>query len=412
MKRSTRYIPVLAALALAALVACGSGARDYLLVIDTSGSMSAGKEKTIHKVRRSMESFMETVNPGDTVTLMGFDKDTRKVGTYEINSAEDRTVVVAAVQNLDAWGSHTYMKSMVATVREKVRELEGKGRNVIVVIMSDGKDDPPPGARKNRLQLSSIEAPEGERQVDDTYIYYVSLGKLKDPDLEAELKKLSPAVKTIERKPKTPRATAADGNEKDGTAQANAGDGAGGDAAASEGEGDGDGDGDAAMTEGDESQAAADEIGLTEVAEDIDRTSWYEQLKSIGKIVAPIIFGILFLVWLFRKWKNRHKVSGDLQYYEADVGSPIKNSYSLSKTGKSAITVGSKVGADLKVRQSGLPHNITLKAFRKGGEDFLKTGGKDDALFKFMTRQQDDLISKGDKFRLGNYVFEYGDGEK
>lgn len=412
--RLSRILPAIAILALASLVACGSGTRDYVLVIDTSGSMSAGNQKTIQKVRRSMASFMETVNPGDTVTLLGFDKSTRPIGTYKINSAADRVAPIQAVQNLDAWGSHTYMKSMVSSVRETVQELEGKGRNVIVVIMSDGKDDPPPGERKNRLQLSSIQASEAERTVQDTFIYYVSLGKLKDPQLEAELKKLSPVVKTIERKP-TPAATkakSADAKAKGATTAASGDAKAKDDATNAKGAGDDQAAEEAATPAGDESQVAADEIGLTEVAEDIDSRSWYDQLKSIGKIVAPILFGILLLVWLSRKWKNRHKVSGNLKYYEADVGAPSKINFSLGKVGKSAILVGSKVGADLRVRQSGLPRNVSLKAYRKGGEDFLKTGGSDDAFFKFMTRQQDDLISKGDKFRLGNYVFEYGDGEK
>ncbi|MCR9143120.1 MAG: VWA domain-containing protein [bacterium] len=418
--RLIRIFPALAAMALATLVACGGGTRDYVLVIDTSGSMSVGKQKTIQKVRTSMESFMQTVNPGDTVTLLGFDESTRNIGTFKINSEADRSGPVQAVQNLDAWGSHTYMKSMVASVREKVGELEGKGRNVIVVIMSDGKDDPPPSAGKNRLQLSEIEAPAADREVNDTFIYYVSLGKLKDPNLEAELKTLSPSVKTIERKKDSAKGEKSDGSGAKGSAAAvdgSASGSQGGDAAANAKGAEGaSGAGDAGTAGGeaggDESQAAADEIGLSEVAEDIADRSWYEKLKSIGKIAAPIIFGILLLVWLYRKWKNRHKVSGMIQYYEADVGSPIKNDFSLNKTGKSAIEVGSKVGADLKVRQSGLPRNVTLKAYSKGGEDFLKPGSKDDAFFKFMTRQQDDLISKGDKFRLGNYVFEYGDGEK
>lgn len=412
--------PALLAFCLSGLIACGGSARDYVLVVDTSGSMEVGTEErksTMNKVRRSMQSFMQSVNPGDTVTLLGFDAETRNLGTFSINSEADRAGPVNAVRDLEASGRHTFMKAMVSSVSETVRELEGRGRNVIVVIMSDGKDDPPPGETDNRLALAEIQdttASAGNERLVDTFIYYVSLGKLKDPSLEAELRKLSPDVKTIEKqsKPASQSNSGAKGAAASGTAGDSGKSMADANGTQAEGAGAGAaGEGDAAA-DAEGADADGDEIGLSEVAQDVADRSWYKQLKAIGTIAAPIIFGILFLIWLWRKWQNRHKVNGTLTYYEADVGSPLKNNFDLAKTQKSAVAVGSKVGADLKVRQSGLPRNISLKAVHKSGEDFLKPASADEALFKFNTRQQDELISKGDSFRLGNYVFEYGDGEK
>lgn len=408
---------LLAAAFLSGTVACGLAGtgKDYVLVIDTSGSMayrSADDASKIDKVKKSMEAFLRSVDNGDTVTLMNFDTETYRVGSFTINGDEDRAGVVAAVDGLTAKGRHTFMKGMVGSVREEVERLEGQGRNVFVVIMSDGRDDPPKDQKEQRLDLEQLKDPSETRArpVENAYIYYVSLGKLKDPALEAKLEELSPAVKTVEPAKEKPAKPA----NPEQAAESVQGDAAARDSAEHAGDAATESTGDAATGESkDESATAADELGLTEIAEDVDEVetrSFRVRLYPLLRIVLAVLFGIVVLFVLLRKWLKGPPVEGAFTYYEADVGQPVKSSYDLNKLDKNKMTIGSKLGADLKIRQMGLPNNVALKAKKVKGEALLKPAGKDGAHFKFLKQKEDGLISRGDSFRLGNYIFEYNDG--
>ncbi len=403
-----------AALALSFATGCGlfGGGKDYVLVIDTSGSMAyrpGGDASKIDKVKQSMDAFLRSVDDGDTITLMNFDTETYRVGSYKINGDEDRARVVSAVETLAAKGRHTFMKGMVGSVREEVERLESQDRNVFVVIMSDGRDDPPAELKDQKLNIEDLKDPSEtrDRPVQNAYIYYVSLGKLKDPALEAKLEELSPEVKTVEpakKKSAEPKQAAPASDSESGDAAATEAETADDSAAAATAD-----DGEAQ----DESAAAADEIGLTEVSEDVDEVQWktrYGAWAPIIRNVLLVLFILGVLIILIRWFMNRHKVAGAFTYYEADVGQPVKSSFDLDKLDKSKMSIGSKLGADLKIRQMGLPKNVDLKAKKVKGESILKPAGRDEAHFKYIKQKEDGLISRGDSFRLGNYIFEYNDG--
>lgn len=383
------------------LAACSSsgcgGTRDYLLVIDTSGSM-AGQRDTIGKVKTSIPSFLKSVEPGDTVTLLRFATEPEISETIRIDEEADKEKVVAEVQAMQAKGAYTDMGAMMQLLRKEAARLESDARDLVIVVMSDGRDDPPPWAKRDSIELKEFEdAGTQDRPQRADYIYYISLGKIKDPGLEQSLGELgAEGVKTIEPETRAERA--------DGEGAASPTD----DAASGDGEASGE-DGAGA----DESAQAADEIGLAEVARDVEESAWERALRRwgvIGLIVVGVIVLLLLLLLLARAIMNRHKLDGLLRYYEADVGQPVKSDFPLDKLGKSRMTLGSKLGADLRIKQSGLPQNVHVKAKSLDGEKVLVPAQSDLAFFQFLDQKKQGVISKGDRFKLGNYILEYGDG--
>ncbi|MBX7057098.1 MAG: VWA domain-containing protein [Leptospirales bacterium] len=354
----------LATVLLLALAACSRSPRDYILVIDASGSMQGSG--LIDEVKQAMPEFLESVAPGDTVTVVKFDRSAAVGETISIGSAEDRSKVETAVTSIQARGAYTDMTAMLRAVAERAQSAPG--RESFVVVMSDGKDDPPPGRNREHVDLASMRDPGADEKMNAAYIYYISLGRLKDPALEENLRRISPHTETV---------------------QAGAG------------------------VEGSEGATAGERTGLADVAHDIDRFAWLRWLKSNWQwaaIGAGILLALLFVIWLIYKIATGGRVRGAIVYYEAGVGQPVKSVYNLDKLDRNRFSIGAKLGADLRVRNSAIARNVTLKAAAKNGQNFLRPAASDRGQFEFLAQQTEGLISPGDRFRLGNFIFEYGDG--
>ncbi|MBI3395945.1 MAG: VWA domain-containing protein, partial [Spirochaetia bacterium] len=138
---SKAVVFVLAGVMFAALGACSRQARHFLVMVDTSGSMS-GPGKTIDKVKQSLPQLLNTVRPGDSVTIGSFDERAQVGETIAIKSESDKSKVTEAIKALKAEGPYTDMYGMVDRIKEKTQELEKLGGQVYVVILTDGLDDP------------------------------------------------------------------------------------------------------------------------------------------------------------------------------------------------------------------------------------------------------------------------------
>ncbi|MDH5657554.1 MAG: hypothetical protein OEZ34_16690, partial [Spirochaetia bacterium] len=62
------------ALILGAFTACGNSGKNYVFVIDTSGSMTF-QNRTIDKVKKEMPKLLDLVQIGDRITLVEFDDE-------------------------------------------------------------------------------------------------------------------------------------------------------------------------------------------------------------------------------------------------------------------------------------------------------------------------------------------------
>ena len=322
--------------------------QDYILVIDTSGSMSVG-ERVIEKIKANIGDFIDDLDEGETITLMGFDSNPRFYRTYKIQKDADRQRPARKVRSFKAHGAYTDMDAMLGSVSRVSKKLQVPGRQVVLVVMSDGKDDPPPWKKRKNLRLEALEKSSWFWGLwEEPYIYYVSLGKLHDDKLRKNLTRLAPRVRRIK-----------------------------------------------------DSKTA----GLQEVSADIEG----ELFSRTTLVVLSSILLAALLALAVRWFFTRHKLSGVLEYYDADVGPSLKESFRLTKLRAHRFALGPKSGAQLKIRDFSHRQNLTLRTRSYKNLPCLKPRKKEIELFNFKRSRFKNkaLISPGDQFEVGNYVFEY-----
>ncbi len=322
-------------------MAC-SGPRDYVLVVDTSKSMVMG-DNVMQKLKDNMKKFVKDIRYGDTVTLMSFDAKVKEHGIYEINTSVDRDRVLKKIVALPAKGIWTDMVEMLNKLSVQAEKLQAKDRQLMVVVMTDGLDDPSPLKKREAIRLDKIKKKGKWKQ---PYVYYVSLGKLHDKKLLENLESMSSNVKKI-----------------DGTGTA----------------------------------------GLDEVREDIN----FKEMVFIGLGIlglALFVGGVIACIFWFL---TRHHTKGTLSFYHVDVGPALRKSYTLDRLNRHSFHIGRQRGADLKIRDFGSKVNLTISAKLYNGVMCLKPNQKDLPKFKFDAQRFKNLIAPGDKFEVGNHKFEY-----
>jgi len=325
--------------------------REFIFVIDSSGSM-AGKKDTIGKFKRTMPKLLETVNTGDTVTLISFDEKTMTRKTVHIESEADLQQILDSVNRIKATGMYTDFVALIRDLKGKVEAENRDKNNLIIVVLSDGLDDPRPGKRQGEFSLEAVRA-EKEGPVQEPYIYYVSLGKMKSKELEKGLSSLSSSVKTIE------------------------------------------------ATE-------ADQTGLGRVSEEIAWKKIWDLFYPVGFYVLAAILLIPTFFFLIGKLFRGPDLSGQLVYYPDGLGQ-VRNYYNLKKLKSNRMTIGNSYGSNLKIKDLGIPGPLFFLSKRVKGSDLIIPLGKSSTLINFLEQKRQGTIQNGDKFKIGNYVFEYKD---
>ncbi len=362
-------------------------ARTFYFVIDTSGSMS-GPEKIIDKVKSAFPGLLASVQTGDTVNLTSFDDGTQNLGEYRISSEEDRQKVISRIQELKPEGLHTDMTAMIRFLHETLKD--GANQNSVVVILSDGLNDPHPDKKKNGVSLEDIRDPA--RPSSEKFIYYVNLGRFSDPVLEEKLGIKAEHVKVVEARQVQESGSAESGNAAPGQDK---------------------------EKEPVSEPVLKEDLGLGEVAEEIrkDRSGISENqipfyiIAGVLIAIALMLLISLFLIWLAKKAANSFQ--GKLLFYEADSKPYMGKSYNLSKVKGGNLSIGSKGSVNLKIKDLGTDGIARLKTKVTDGRHYLQPAWGSAA--KFRTADNKSAVSKiptGGKFRLGNYIFEYGDAKE
>lgn len=368
MKRS--LLSLLLAFSMVGFAACGGG-KDYLVVIDTSGSMQA--RDTLKRVKQAMPKVLESVKNGDTITLMNFDSETRLGSATKIESDADREKIKKEVEGLKAVGAYTDMASMLLAVQEKVKSMKDAGKTAHVIVLSDGLDDPK--LKRTKLDLGKYRDQEGG-PVNDAFIYYISLGEISNPALEAQLKQLSPQTKTYlagnrVADPKDPKG----------------------------------------QTTG---QQVTPEQALSNVGEDVQKNNWLSYLKKYGPYVLGailLVLLILLIIWLVGRMQRGDALYGNVLYYPEGIQFPNRNTFTLNKIGTAALTIGSRQGNRLRIKDLGTTETFSFKGKKVGPNMCLKPLGKSARNIQFTSQRQQGLISPGDRFRIGEYSFVFNDEE-
>ena len=320
-----------------------SGPKDYILVIDTSKSMVIG-DKVMDKLLSNMPSFLNDVKIGDTVTLLSFDSNVNKHGTLEIKSNEDRNKILSKIKKLKSIGAWTDMLEMLNKLSLESSKLHREGRKQLVVVMTDGLDDPSPLKKRNNIKLESLK--NGRGKWNKPYVYYVSLGKLHDDKLLKNLENISPNVQKIEGR---------------------------------------------------------EDSGLGKVGKDIFKREVYWILLEIIGVLLLIAALIKFINWFI----NREHPKGTLIFYNSDVGPSLKRDFILDNIPKNDFYMGRKRGANIKIREFENKDNLRFVAKTYKGVKCIKPMKKDLSKYKFINQRFKNYIAPGDKFEVGKHIFEF-----
>lgn len=151
---------------------------DYVILVDTSGSMMEGKPPLFGQVQTVASSFINAIQDGSNVIIYSFDSSTREVGAWENISPADKQAITARIGAMKAEGQSTAFWDALCQGLTKLEELGASGGQHIQLLISytDGKDNASRNvsstclAKYNELQKSGY-----------TYWIYNAIGGMQVP---------------------------------------------------------------------------------------------------------------------------------------------------------------------------------------------------------------------------------------
>lgn len=178
-------------------VSCDSGGRvrgsvDWILLIDTSGSMNRKVEGAtpLDRVKESLRELTQNILEGDSVTLYTFDSDVKRAAFTRIEGRQDKDSILAVVDGIQARGAYSQIGEGIQVAVKRAHEFQTSSdpsRNTAILIFTDRIDEPRPGSVKlEDIDVKFIQA--------KTHTFVVWLGK-REEFLNSPLEKFAAEVK-------------------------------------------------------------------------------------------------------------------------------------------------------------------------------------------------------------------------
>ena len=338
--------------------------KDVILVLDTSLSMVGYQGKNIlESVKGSVNAYIDSLQDGDRVTFVTFDEGVKAYPQVLIDDQNDRDIVKKYISTTEAHGKWTYTLEMLKTVfaladqltKESAQNNAELKRNVVIVIMSDGLDDPPPGKYKEKFDLKKVAA---QYSGNDWWIYLVNLDELqKSKEISAAQKNLLKELSNV-----SGNTSMLDGSNPD--------------------------------------QAINDEL-----RKDIERKE-REQFYRLLTIVAGLLILILLITLIIIKIRSI-KITGHLEYWNHELLKPEVLTVSLTNLGKKEIILGRTAACTIKVRDYESRTPFSLKAVKKGGQVVIRIDHEEGLELGFKNKEADGYLLNGDIFSASNISFRY-----
>ena len=334
-----------------------AGGRDLIVVLDTSRSMiGQGGKNIFPQVKESLKKFIGEAQKGDSLTIMTFDESVKSYPTIMINDDNDKNIVGQMLGAVQADGMWTPTMGMLRNVFKTANELENKdkSRKQVIVMLTDGLDDPPPGRRGERFNIK--DAAKSYRG-DELYVYLVNFGDLKKNEkfkaVQAELQKSTGATVQV--------------------------------------------------VEGGQSPSGA--------VQDVQQSLQQQREAERGFLCSPlfwvliIILLLLALIWVLYMF-SKIKVKGSLEYYNYTLLDPYVNTGNLGRYNLKEVVVG-KTGADMVLRDFEGGKSFKIKAFREKGKIVNKILVPEGMNLEFVNRDAGEFLNNGDVFKVANYSFKF-----
>lgn len=132
---------------------------DLVLIVDTSASMvgKAGGQNIFPDVKGALRDLVSASNPGDNILLISYDADVRSRPPAAIYGQQDKEAIHREIDGLSATGSWTYTAAALQKGLEEAKRLDeaqGGGKHAkVVVLLTDGLNDPPPAVRGSAAEV-------------------------------------------------------------------------------------------------------------------------------------------------------------------------------------------------------------------------------------------------------------------
>jgi len=158
---------------------------DLILVIDTSKSMrGVGSSHNIFwdVIRTCKQLTDELLDINDTVTIISYDSEVTVFPTVTILTATELLRLKDIIDNLEAEGDWTYTSLALAKALDEAYRLESNFPNhrKVIVIFTDGLNDPPPGLSERGPSFAEVTSPYAGKP---WFVLQVQLSSKLDVDL-------------------------------------------------------------------------------------------------------------------------------------------------------------------------------------------------------------------------------------
>jgi hypothetical protein len=370
---------------------------EFYVVLDTSGSMASGPFK---HVQTKFGELLTLVKTGDSIYLIIFDVEPRlakEIKDYDLTQKEE---LLNTINRLKPAGQFTdflslmdYLKNLVSKSNLE-EEIYDKEKNEIlkiqkkqyIIVLTDGKDEPP--KKRKQLKIEDYSQPD-VLPIKDRYVYYINFTDKKSEQLEKDLKKLSPNVKTISR---PINHDVSDNTNKESSTDAK----------------------------------IKDPSGMEELKEDIEKqnrkienenfflTIFYHIQNIINNykyyIILLLVLLLLIGFLLFYKFKPE-PMKGELTFYEVGMHPSMGKTIKLSRFERKKLTIGNDPSCLIRIKTKDFPNKVKIKALDKKDDYFFKIPRKYLKDIQLLTSDKTEIRS-GDKFKIKNYIFEYNYGSK
>lgn len=145
---------------------------------------AGGTANIFEKVKAAIAEFIRNARDGDTVTLYTFDRDTTLRSHISVSGEIDKKDLIKTVTSLSSDGDRTYTGKAIHDALERAVELKDRSdaanRTRSIVLFTDGREDVRGIADPISIPSNIKLLPKAE-----PYVFYVSLGKSADPQLES-----------------------------------------------------------------------------------------------------------------------------------------------------------------------------------------------------------------------------------
>lgn len=338
--------------------------QDLIVVLDTSLSMTGhGGKNILPQVKESLNSFIDKMQSGDTFTFISFDSVVRVYPAVSVNDQNDRDILKKYISMVEANGPWTYTLEMLKAVLKSASDLEAKDpkRQRVIIILTDGLDDPPPEVRLRQLSIKSISQPY---QGKDWFIYFVNLGALKDSKVMEPIRhelagSVSPYTKVIDSN-HGPKQTIEEDLNKD--------------------------------------------VNAMQSAKYERERRFYTRPWFAGCVV---LF-LLFMCGIYVIRMSRLRLFGDLEYY--DMTSPLYareiSCFNLAEKKVRTAFVG-RQSNHFKIRDLSDAASFTLVAVYIGGKCVVTVKPSKTVPILYLSNAAEGYLSDRDEFTVGNFQFRY-----